>query len=362
MMCRRGSTAAPASALVVGWLAISPVAAADDGVGVVSRYDERVAHVEAIMTLTNGKQDHAAGSGVLIGDRYILTNNHVVPEGAYKSSWAGVRLRSRLRDPISVVGIERDRDRDLALLELERRPDPAIVADKRCPMPVANSAEQVPVGSWVYLLGYPVNQDLSVTPGLVSNHDDGKGRYQTSFAMNPGNSGGPAFLSNGILAGIAVGGITTLIPEDENDKAVEVDGISFLIPTATIRESPLYARIQALSAGVRCWEDGAPLKAATDAEPVERIAVQFAFRETRTDHDVTETTETYSVAFNAEEGYRVTSCKVTLISANNNGPPICVPTADGHEATLTFDLTSGPFYDRWRGWMAGTVLLEQERR
>lgn len=357
-----GATSLPPLLLMAWVLTPAPTRAADDGIGVVSRYDERVAHVEAIMTLTNGKQDHAAGSGVLIGDRYVLTNNHVVPEGAYKSSWTGVRLKSRLRDPIPVVGIERDRDRDLALLELEQPPDPAVVAGQRCPMPVANAPDQVPVGGWVYLLGYPINQDLSVTPGLISNHDDGKGRYQTSFAMNPGNSGGPAFRSNGVLAGIAVGGITTLIPEGEKEKAVEVDGISFLIPTAAIRESPLYARIQAMSFEARCWEDGAPAEAVAAAEPVERIAVQFAFRETRTDHDLTETTETYSVTFTAEEGYRVISCEVTLISANNNGPPICVPTADGGQANLTFDLTSGPFYDRWRGWMAGTVLLEQERR
>ncbi|MCC0022581.1 MAG: trypsin-like peptidase domain-containing protein, partial [Nitratireductor sp.] len=296
------------------------------------------------------------------GDRYVLTNNHVVPEGAYKTSWTGVRLKSRLKDPISVVGIERDRDRDLALLELELRPDPTVVAGNRCPMPVADAPDEVPVGGWVYLLGYPVNQDLSVTPGLVSNHDDGKGRYQTSFAMNPGNSGGPAFRSNGVLAGIAVGGITTLIPEGEKERAVEVDGISFLIPAPTIRESPLYARIQALSADVRCWEDGEPTGDVVAAEPIDRIAVQFAFRETRTDHDAwTETTETYQFTFDAEEGYQVASCEVTVISANNNGPPICIPTADGRQAHLSFDLTSGPWYDRWRGWLAGTVSIVQDR-
>src|SRR5215213_250528 len=49
-------------------------------VKVAGKYDARVAHVETIGTLFNDKQDVGAGSGLLIGETLIVTNNHVVPD------------------------------------------------------------------------------------------------------------------------------------------------------------------------------------------------------------------------------------------------------------------------------------------
>ena len=44
------------------------------------KYDARVAHVETIGTLFNDTQDVGGGSGLLIGETLIVTNNHVIPE------------------------------------------------------------------------------------------------------------------------------------------------------------------------------------------------------------------------------------------------------------------------------------------
>jgi len=75
-------------------------------VRIAARYDARIAHVETIGTLFNGKEDVGGGSGLLVGDNLVLTNNHVIPlESNYKQLQIFVRLKSRLTNPVSVTAI-----------------------------------------------------------------------------------------------------------------------------------------------------------------------------------------------------------------------------------------------------------------
>ena len=66
----------------------------------------------------------------------------------------------------------------------------------RCPMPVINDNQQAPI----YLLGYPLDLDLSISSGLISSQTSPNGRRQTDTIMNVGNSGGPAFNEFGVAA------------------------------------------------------------------------------------------------------------------------------------------------------------------
>lgn len=63
-----------------------------------------------------------------------------------------------------------------------------------------------PIGTNVYALGYPLNENYSVTSGIVSANvtEDGTGvkLVQTDAALNPGNSGGALIDRDGHLIGI----------------------------------------------------------------------------------------------------------------------------------------------------------------
>ena len=328
---------------------------------VAARYNARVAHVEAVGTLFNGAQEVKSGSGLLIGDSYVVTNNHVIPrEQNYEQLAVSVRLKSRLLDPRAVQAVHRDPERDLALLEL-KAPVPD-AGGPRCPMPVVKAAEQVPMGSSIVILGFPLNQDLSISGGLVSNHNDGKGRWQTDTLVNPGNSGGPAFDWSGALVGVAVGGITKWkFGTEEQD----VDGVNFIIPSSSLLESPLLAKITDLPPDRRCWTElqaGVTASAAVAAYPrLQRISRVHFVSETKDDHpDLQPRSQNYQKTFQAEPGYRITGCSWSGASENHHSDVVCNVQPGGGSVLFTFRLTSGPLFSRWRGWLAGTVTLEQE--
>jgi S1-C subfamily serine protease len=123
----------------------------EDAVRVASTYSERAAHIESIGTLYNDTVEVGSGSGLLIGDRYVLTNNHVVPmENNYKSVSLYVRLKTRLARPLQVVQVDRDTEQDLALLTLASS---ALEAPSQmCPIPVIRTANDAPVGTTIYVL------------------------------------------------------------------------------------------------------------------------------------------------------------------------------------------------------------------
>ena len=49
------------------------------------------------------------------------------------------------------------------------------------------------------------------------------------------------------------------------------------------------------------------------------------------------------------------------VSENHQSDLVCNVDAGRASAKLTFRLTSGPLYDRWRGWLHGTVTLTQDK-
>jgi hypothetical protein len=331
-------------------------------VSIAARYDARVAHVETIGTLFNGTEDVGAGSGLLVGDNLILTNNHVIPlESNYKQLRIFVRLKSRLTNPMSVTAIHRDPQRDLALLEI---PPTSNAGGARCPMPVILQPDLAPIGTSIFVLGYPLNQDLSLSGGLVSNQGGQDRRWQTDTVMNPGNSGGPVFEEHAALVGIAVGGIVRWTYGGETHN---VNGVNFFIPSSEIEASPLFAFITALPPDRRCWVEAKTLIAAITDKAVPdlvRINRNYTISETKDDHPVVFASHSrdYAKRFEAEPGYRVVACTFQAESANHSSDPVCNVAPGGNSADFTFRLESGPLVDQWRGWWAGIVTLSQELR
>lgn len=134
------------------------------------------------------------GSGFIISsDGYILTNNHVV-KNADKIM---VQLSDRRELRAKLVGA--DERTDVALLKIN--------AKNLQPVKIGNS-DKLQVGQWVLAIGSPFGLEYSATEGIVSAlgrslpSDTYVPFIQTDAAVNPGNSGGPLFNTDGQVIGI----------------------------------------------------------------------------------------------------------------------------------------------------------------
>src|SRR5438034_6618491 len=158
------------------------------------------------------------GSGFFISpDGYAVTNNHVV-DGADK-----VEVTTDDGKTYTAKVIGTDPRTDLALIKVAGRTD----------FPFAKLSDSKPrIGDWVLAVGNPFGLGGTVTAGIVSasGRDIGNGPYddfiQIDAPVNKGNSGGPAFDTNG-----EVMGVNTAIYSPSGGSV----GIAFSIPASTVK-------------------------------------------------------------------------------------------------------------------------------
>jgi len=167
------------------------------------------------------QRGQSAGSGVIVGaDGYVLTNNHVLGQGALQQ--VTVILSDRRERPAKLVGI--DPNTDLALLKIEERNLPTVTW---------GDSGQLKVAEWVLAVGNPYQLGQTVTLGIVSglnrSYEDVSSLVdyiQTDAAINPGNSGGALINRRGELVGIN----TWIYSQSGGDQ-----GIGFAIPSNIAR-------------------------------------------------------------------------------------------------------------------------------
>jgi serine protease Do len=158
------------------------------------------------------------GSGFFISaDGYAVTNNHVV-DGADK-----VEVTTDDGKTYSAKVIGTDARTDLALIKVEGGAN----------FPFAKLSETKPrIGDWVLAVGNPFGLGGTVTAGIVSasGRDIGNGPYddfiQIDAPVNKGNSGGPAFNTEGEVIGV-----NTAIYSPSGGSV----GIAFSIPATTVK-------------------------------------------------------------------------------------------------------------------------------
>src|SRR5690242_10161712 len=134
------------------------------------------------------------GSGFFISpDGYAVTNNHVVDH----ASSVEVKTDDGKTYTAKVIGT--DPKTDIALIKV----------DAGSQFPYVKFADQAPrVGDWVVAVGNPFGLGGTVTAGIVSARarDIGAGPYddyiQIDAPINKGNSGGPAFDTEGNVIGV----------------------------------------------------------------------------------------------------------------------------------------------------------------
>lgn len=138
--------------------------------------------------------EHVLGSGFIISpDGVILTNAHVVAN----ADEVTVKLTDKREFKAKVKGV--DKVTDVAVLKINA---------KNLPTVKIGDSNQARVGEWVVAIGSPFGFENSVTAGIISAKsrslpDEGYVPFlQTDVAVNPGNSGGPLFNTNGQVIGI----------------------------------------------------------------------------------------------------------------------------------------------------------------
>ncbi|CAH0340075.1 Do family serine endopeptidase [Rhizobium sp. CECT 9324] len=161
------------------------------------------------------------GSGFFISeDGYIVTNNHVVDEGAAFT----IVMNDGKELDAKLVG--KDSRTDLALLKIENP------KQKFTYVKFADD-EKSRVGDWVVAVGNPFGLGGTVTAGIISarGRDIGSGPYddylQIDAAVNRGNSGGPDFNLSGEVVGI-----NTAIFSPSGGNV----GIAFAIPASVAKD------------------------------------------------------------------------------------------------------------------------------
>ncbi|MCB1754737.1 MAG: DegQ family serine endoprotease [Gammaproteobacteria bacterium] len=134
------------------------------------------------------------GSGFIISeDGYIVTNAHVVGN----ATEIRVSMQDRTSYKAELVGA--DKRSDVALLKIDA---------EDLPVAELGDSDQIKVGQWVLAIGSPFGFEYTATQGIVSAvarslPDDTYVPFiQTDVAVNPGNSGGPLYDTEGRVVGI----------------------------------------------------------------------------------------------------------------------------------------------------------------
>ena len=174
--------------------------------------------------LQKGMQN-GVGTGIIVDEKgYILTNSHVVNDGAADT------LTVQLTDGREVPGtvLWNDKSIDLAIVKVD--------AINLTPADLGDS-DSVKIGSLAIAIGNPLGMafDRSLTQGVISGLNrsitvsDGQsqitmdGLIQTDASINSGNSGGPLLNNKGEVIGI------------NSAKAQSAEGLGFAIPINTAK-------------------------------------------------------------------------------------------------------------------------------
>ncbi|MFC7020889.1 MULTISPECIES: S1C family serine protease [Haloarcula] len=167
-----------------------------DGSRYADVYQQVAGSVVSIRVVTDASRG-SQGSGFVVDDSHIVTNEHVVTGGdAYYVRFADTGWREA-----TLVGA--DVYSDLAVLEVA---EPSAAAT-----PLTLAERDPAIGTEVVAIGNPFGLSGSVSAGIVSgvdrtlrsaNNFSIADAIQTDAAVNPGNSGGPLVDLEGTVLGV----------------------------------------------------------------------------------------------------------------------------------------------------------------
>lgn len=143
-----------------------------------------------------------SGTGFAISSTGIIVTNYHVIDGAKSIKVRGVN--SDFTTPLNAKILVSDKNNDLALIQID---DTNFSSIGKIPYTIKTTLSGV--GENIFVLGYPLRatmgDEIKLTNGIVSSKTGFQGditSYQISAPIQPGNSGGPLFDSQGNLIGI----------------------------------------------------------------------------------------------------------------------------------------------------------------
>ncbi len=154
------------------------------------------------ITQSGNQSKPASGTGFGIASNGIIVTNYHVIDGAKTIKVRGVN--SDFNKIYKAKVLVSDKNNDLALIQID---DYGFTSLGTIPFTIKTSLAGV--GENIFVLGYPLRatmgDEIKLTNGIVSSKTGFQGditSYQISAPVQPGNSGGPLFDSQGNLIGI----------------------------------------------------------------------------------------------------------------------------------------------------------------
>jgi serine protease Do len=142
----------------------------------------------------------SGGSGIIVGEGFVLTNDHVIGD---RRGLSRIAISLPSGRTVTARYIAGDWASDLAVLRVQ---------ETDLPVAPLGDSDDILVGEWAIAIGNPFDLGPTVSIGVVSavNRDfqQPKGNYyyrdmiQTDAAINPGNSGGALINAAGDVIGI----------------------------------------------------------------------------------------------------------------------------------------------------------------
>jgi len=143
-----------------------------------------------------------SGTGFAISSNGIIVTNYHVIEGAKEIKIRGVN--SDFNKVYKAKVLVSDKNNDLALIQIDDYRFTSLGT-----IPYTLKTKLANVGENIFALGYPLRaamgDEIKLTNGIISSKTGFQGditSYQVSAPVQPGNSGGPLFNSNGNVIGI----------------------------------------------------------------------------------------------------------------------------------------------------------------
>lgn len=146
--------------------------------------------------------ENSSGTGFGISSNGVIVTNYHVIEGANTIKVKGIY--TDFSKSYNAKVIVSDKKNDLALIQID---DKSFTSLGTIPYIIKTSISSV--GENIFVMGYPLRasmgDEIKLTNGIISSKTGYQGdisSYQISAPIQPGNSGGPLFNSQGNLIGI----------------------------------------------------------------------------------------------------------------------------------------------------------------
>ena len=183
-------------------------------------YEQAIKSTVVVENIDAKGDVQSMGSGVVLADRDVVTNCHVVKDANQ------LQVRSAGKTYPATLHYS-DWDRDVCSLSITGFSAPAVVV---------GSTKTLKVGTKVYAIGAPQGLELTLSDGIVSSLREVEGGHyiQTTAAISPGSSGGGLFDENGALVGLT----TFYLTKGQNlNFAVPVEWVTELAKRSTKAET-----------------------------------------------------------------------------------------------------------------------------